>query len=810
MKFFFKQLPKTAKKKKSSIIEKTDQQPRLIKPLIEPETHKLLVCVLLSLIIAVIIAPQLTVPKYSYKPGDISQHTIRAPRDFSVEDLEATEKRRLETVNTVLSVYDFNARAEEKIERRINTAFAYMRSELLTGQKPSGDSADRKAEFEKRLKINVTDKDFTILVKRRFKKEIEDYLLDLTVPFGRKEIVASKEQLFKERGRGIVLRDIYSEEDIVVEDFSSFIDLKEAHILIKRDAQKMLSNVRSDVRRAILHLATKLIDPTITFNQIETKSRREISLNDISPLYYNLKKGEIIIREGARVTDATLVKLKALTQLKQQRNILGTLTGYFCFSLLSLLILYRFATSSLTTGAGTKITQRDLLFLCATFVLTLLLIKFFIVSAKVLSKGYATIPMDAYLYAIPFTFAAIVISVVLTPRVSSLCSIIISVFACFLLDSRFTFFVYSFISALIAAQEVSHCKERKTIIRAGLTVGGVNALLILSLSLIQGELFKPETAIATGLGVLGGILSAVLATGFIPIIEMTFNYTTDIKLLELADLNQPVLRRLLITAPGTYHHSILVGIMAEAAAEGITANPLLARVSAYYHDIGKIKKPLYFVENQKVGENKHDKLLPSMSSLIITAHVKDGMEIAKQHRLGQPIMDIIAQHHGTSIISYFYQKAKEQGEKLKEPVSDKDFRYPGPRPQTKEAGIVMLADAVQATSKTLTDPTPARIQSMVQRIINNIFVDGQLDECELTLKDLHLIAGNFIRILNGIFHSRIEYPDKAEKETNGKDMDKKPAKPDQDRPARPETDGERDLGTRIGISKSRSKHSAAG
>ncbi|MCX5901586.1 MAG: HDIG domain-containing protein [Proteobacteria bacterium] len=269
-----------------------------------------------------------------------------------------------------------------------------------------------------------------------------------------------------------------------------------------------------------------------------------------------------------------------------------------------------------------------------------------------------------------------------------------------------------------------------------------------------------------------------------------------------------MLHNLLISAPGTYHHSILVGVLAEAASEAINADPLLARVCAYYHDIGKIKKPLYFVENQKGGENKHDRLTPSMSSLIITSHVKDGIEIARQHRLGRIIQDIIAQHHGTSIITYFYQKAREMQDD-DQPVSDKDFRYPGPKPQTKEAGIVMLADAVQATSKTLTEPSPSRIQGMVQRIINNIFVDGQLDECELKLKDLHLIAESFNRILNGIFHARIDYPVHADKEGNGKDTDKKPAKSDADRPSPDKEDGERDLG-RLGIVKGRGKHSAAG
>jgi putative nucleotidyltransferase with HDIG domain len=243
---------------------------------------------------------------------------------------------------------------------------------------------------------------------------------------------------------------------------------------------------------------------------------------------------------------------------------------------------------------------------------------------------------------------------------------------------------------------------------------------------------------------------------------MAFGFTTDIKLLELSSLDQPVLRDLMVNAPGTYHHSVVVSNMVEATAESIQANPLLAKVSAYYHDIGKITKPLYFVENQMKGENRHEKLAPSMSSLILISHVKDGVELAKKHRLGREIIDIIQQHHGTGLISFFYQKAKDQnGRKGAKtvPVKEQDYRYPGPKPQTKEAGLVLLADAVEAASRTLGEPTPARIKGMVQKIINNLFSDGQLDECELTLKDLNQIAMSFTKTLSGIFHSRIDYPE---------------------------------------------------
>jgi putative nucleotidyltransferase with HDIG domain len=268
----------------------------------------------------------------------------------------------------------------------------------------------------------------------------------------------------------------------------------------------------------------------------------------------------------------------------------------------------------------------------------------------------------------------------------------------------------------------------------------------------------------SALAFVGGITASVITLGVAPLVEMLFRYTTDITLLELANLDRPILRRLMIEAPVTYHHSVIVGSMVEAAAAEIGANPLLAKVCGYYHDIGKVKKPLYFIENQTDGRNKHDKLAPSMSSLILIAHVKDGIEIAQKQKLGQIIIDTIQQHHGTSLIHYFFEKAKQL--KGEDAVKINDFRYPGPKPQTKEVGLVMLADVVEAASRTLENPTPARIQGLVQHLINKVFSDGQLDNCELTLKDLHSIAKSFNKILYGIHHHRIEYADSGAKESS--------------------------------------------
>ena len=295
------------------------------------------------------------------------------------------------------------------------------------------------------------------------------------------------------------------------------------------------------------------------------------------------------------------------------------------------------------------------------------------------------------------------------------------------------------------------------------------------LMLLSPQLTAPTWTYHLLWAAIGGIFSGMLGGALAPVAEFLGGYTTDIKLLELSSLERPLLRELSLQAPGTWNHSMVVGQMCEMAAEAIHANPYLARVGAYYHDIGKIKKPAYFVENQIGRENRHDKLTPSMSALIIKAHVKDGIDMAEQVRLPQSITDFIAQHHGTSLIEYFYEKALKEAEHG-ELVDETHYRYPGPRPQTKEAGLLMLADAVEAASRTLTDPTPAKIQGLVQKIINKIFASGELGESNLTLKDLHKIAKSFTRVLSAIYHRRIEYSEPAEKYREGhspKDRDAK-------------------------------------
>jgi hypothetical protein len=389
------------------------------------------------------------------------------------------------------------------------------------------------------------------------------------------------------------------------------------------------------------------------------------------------------------------------------------------------------------------------------------------------------ISLMSFFMIIPIPAAAMLTCLFLGFDIAVFFTIVLSLLTSLAFSGSFEVFIFFFLSSITAAYWIKERQERKTFIIAGFKLAIFNVILALSLgfySLAQPDIIVLAKEVV--LAFCGGLFSAIITIGFTPLIELLFDYTTDSKLLEFSNLDQPLIKKLMIEAPGTYNHSIIVATLAEAAASAVDASTLRAKVMGYYHDIGKLDKTLYFIENQADGKNRHDKLSPSMSALVLIGHVKKGVELAKKNKLGNDIIEGIIQHHGTSLIKYFYQKSLKSG---KTKAKEEDFRYPGPKPQTREAGIVMLADVVEAAIRALERPTPARIQGRVKELINDIFADGQLEECELTLKDLHQIAKSFNNILTSIYHSRIEYPDKFQekrKEKNGtaKDTDRQSAK----------------------------------
>jgi putative nucleotidyltransferase with HDIG domain len=764
----------------------------------ERNQHYLLL-VLLAVVMTVIIIPKGGfVPAY-YAPGDIASRDVKAPRDMLLPDQPLTEKKQQEAARAILPLYDFDPRAGRETADRMAEIFTLLSAEMEHG----GSMARFAREGESDLGFGLSEEEINRLARLAGRKDLEMELRPILHTVASQYIVGNLQVFQTGWDRGVIVRDLVSQKEEAVKEIRRVAGIGDALDQVGA-ALKKVGGLSSADRKILLALVRNLLLPNLTFNQNETEKRRQFARDLVTPVLFQVKKGEMIVREGERVTDEQIKKLKALRIASGDYNTLAIAAGLFLCILLLVYIAHRFARFNVSKY---RPKTGDLLFLVTVFLGLFVLIKLAIFISTALESSFPYIESSSYYYAFPFAVGAMLIRIVLNSEVALVFALAFSALVGVLFGNNLFILIYALVGSLAGAHWVRQCLERATLYRAGLRLSLVNVLLVLSIHLMAGRGIDSQFFYKAAFGLAGGFFCALIVTGLIPVAESLFKYTTDIKLLELANMNTPVLRELMIQAPGTYHHSIIVGNLAEAAAETIGANPLLARVAAYYHDIGKIRKPLYFVENIGVQENRHDKLSPSMSALILMSHVKDGADMARENHLGQNLVDIIRQHHGTALIKFFFDKAKNNADPEVHQIDERDYRYPGPKPQTREAALIMLADAVEAASRTLTDPTPARIQGMVQKIINNIFIDGQLDECELTLKDLHNIAKSFNRILSGIFHHRIDYPEPVHKERekdpakrkNGEDTHREPAKDTKDKTGETPKGSTEDL-KRLGMS----------
>ncbi len=466
---------------------------------------------------------------------------------------------------------------------------------------------------------------------------------------------------------------------------------------------------------------------------------------------FTVNKGELIVESGHRVTDRAA---SILGELGRREGISNRLHAYAGLAGLVLIIFYLFYRDIRRYRPALIRDTKKILLLAFLLLLTIAVSEaakqVFSLLADKLRLDFMTIG-----FVLPVAAGAMLVSLLLDFHLALGLSFVVSVLLGISFEGDPFIPIYYFLGSIVAALSVIQCKKRTAVLKAGALTMLVNLLVIFGIDLYQGELMM-RIWYDLSAGFLGAVGVTMIVSVTLTFFETVFDIATDIKLLELLDPNHPLLKELVYKSPGTYHHSIVIGNLAEAAAEAIGENPILARVGAYYHDVGKIHKPEYFIENQRRTENKHDRLMPSMSSLIIASHVKEGVEVARQHKLPSAVIDIIHQHHCTSLITYFYQKAKELQPFVA--TAEEDYRYPGPRPRTKVAAIVLLADSVEAASRTLDDPSPQRIQALTNSVITRIFLDDQLSMCDLTLKDLRDISRSFNLILSGIFHHRIDYP----------------------------------------------------
>jgi putative nucleotidyltransferase with HDIG domain len=745
-----------------------------------------------ALILTLLLSPALRLHIKEYKVGDVATKDIKSTQDLLVKDEKSTQEKRAQAERAVLPVYDYDPSLLKEAESFVTS--------LQRMEKGNDQNAKRKTELESSFRLSFTQREWHILEKERSHPTLEEAVLKLLSPLMKKGIINDKDLLDSDSGKGIMIRNIQTRKERGDNPPFTILDFKEAKAKLRSQADLLAPTLGRELSPIVLKVAERFLRPNLTFNKDETEDRKAKARDAITPVYFQIKRGEIILRTGDRVKEDHLVKIKALKKVQESSQILSLLIGLGLLTFLFLASLYQFSTKNIRK---ISVSWKDLLFFSSTLIGIIALLKLFLLITDILGGEFLSIPSSSYVYLFPIASGAMLIRIVLNSEVAIIFAILASYFSASMMGSQLFLFIFTFVGSVIGAHKVAQCEQRSTLLKAGFTVGGINLLIIFAYNLISGNPFKTSLLSDLIMGLLGGPLASVIVLGITSIIESLFGYTTDIKLLELANMDNPILKDLILQAPGTYHHSIIAGSLVEAAAKSIAANPLLARVSAYYHDIGKLKKPLYFIENVGGTENKHDHLTPSMSSLILISHVKDGVELAHKNRLGERIAHIIQQHHGTSLISYFYQKAKEKENPEMDSLNEEDFRYPGPKPQTKEAGIVMLADAVEAASRTLSEPTPARIKSLVQRIINTIFLDGQLDECELTLKDLHKIEESFTRILTAIFHQRIDYPlsltPSPNKKKNDEDLDSKSAKTYPFRLKKNKKGGQKDIG-RLGTS----------
>ena len=733
--------------------------------------------ILVTLVFTLILHPRIASKRYAYNVGDIAQRNIKAQNDFLIEDKDATEANRRHAVDKVLTVYDHDTKMATDISQRLTKAFSTARAVILEHNEKKAPETDDKAGvslhddlwqmkemFEQQIGIPVNDGAYRILEKENFSVQIENHIIDIVTEILTNGVVANKEVLLTEEEKGITLRNVENKSEKPVFSLKQFYGPDQAKAMVRIIGEKLLTNTDYISKGLIVDFSQQLITPNITLNRSETKERKKKAAGDIKPFLYEIKSGEMILREGERVTESHLVKLSAMQKNADTSGVNYRRIGTSLIIICILTVIYFLYIRG--NAAIRQYPSKNMTFIACALVTFLLLTKISATLADSLAQGEVfSIPAAAMYFGIPIAAGAMTVSLFMGLEIASLFAVVIAICSAAILNNRLDIFIYFLLSSAVGAHSMINCRERIVFIKSGIKLGFFNILFVTAIDIYMGDIQGLKLLMDWTFAFLGGLAAGIVTAGLAPLVESAFGYTTDIKLLELANLDRPILKRLMIEASGTYHHSVIVGSMVEAAASAIGANPLLARVCGYYHDIGKIKKPLYFIENQTGGVNRHDKLAPSMSSLILTSHIKEGVEIARKIKIGKPIIDAIQQHHGTSLISFFYNKAVQlKGENA---VNIDNFRYPGPKPQTREAGLVMLADVLEAASRTLTNPTPARIQGLVQNLINKIFSDGQLDECELTLKDLNNIAKSFTKILSGIYHHRIEYPESA-KTTEGK------------------------------------------
>ncbi|MCX7842634.1 MAG: HDIG domain-containing protein [Clostridia bacterium] len=695
---------------------------------IKSDTFFRLAVVAFTLLAAFLIIYNSAVPKkYRLVLGEVSKYDIIAPRDL--ENKIKTIENREAAANAVPPVTREIGKASIDVINAADDFFYYI--EMV------------RKDIEKKLEnkgVSRKDKNYKQHLEAEqdmAAKKLEENIKSMGVPVSPQQVrylieKASEEELEKFKR---TLRDQISNimsEDVTLENLATKVN-KAQNLLQAKDMSQDLKNIGELVIKAVV-VPNREIDEELTKKEKDKAYHRPENI-------VMILKGQRIISKEDLVTQDKLAILNELNLVETgSRFELGFAIGIFIILLLLAVILLLYIANFCHHIIKCR---NDMLLISVVILLTLLI-----------TRGFYEITPEYFMLAAPVFIAPMLISILLDLRLAAVVNFVLAAAISLIARGDLRFICMVLISGTISAFLVSKANQRSRLSLAGIFIGIINVLIIVCIGIInKGDIntIVREAAVVF----VNGILSIVLTLGTLPFWELTFNIITPLKLLELANPNQPLIKRLLMEAPGTYHHSLMVGNLAEVATEAIGGNSLLARVGAYFHDAGKLKRPNFFKENQ-MADNPHDRMTANLSTLVITSHTQDGVELAEKYKIPLAIREIIKQHHGTTLVAYFYHKAKKC-EKV-ESVKPENYRYEGPKPSTKESAVVMLADSVEAAVRAMVDKTEGKIEGLVRKIIKDKLDDGQLDQCELTLKDLDNIAKAFMRVLSGLFHEREEYP----------------------------------------------------
>jgi cyclic-di-AMP phosphodiesterase PgpH len=712
----------------------------------EPRTRFLIGCSILVILTTLLLLTNRTSSlNENYRLGDVVARSIVAPADLTAVDQAETDRQKQVARETTRAVFNFDSSRAETSAQSFRSAWDDLE------QQASGQSRSLNWRGEGGPAVAQA------IIAHKFDEADLERLTSLIREFGAGYIYddTDAERLQKE----IVLVDIRNpvEQLIVPAPRTRMTALSAA----RRNLEQRMVNLpgwSTEQKKALTAALAPLIRPNVVLDQMATATARETEASRVLPVVISLKHNQVVAREGDTVTPGILAQIAAIKSAGQAGRPWHNFFGLLLVVVGVYWAAWKFAEHRNSGSLSLSKHKAFALVGSAILVQTALMKVGFTFGDSMAARMQAPFNDPAiWNFAIPFAAAALLVAMLVDTQLAFLTGIITALFAGMLAPGGMQKALFAMVSCSVAIYGIGRYRERQSVTIAGLLVGAVNVVMALALIAYSEQPLTPRTfLLAAGAGIVGGLLTAVFAAGGLPINESLFGILTDVKLLELSNADLPVLGQLALRAPGTNQHSHAVGQLAEDACRTVGANPLLARIGALYHDIGKLAAPEYFVENQQ-GDNPHDRLRPYQSAKIITSHVTYGARLAKEIGLPTKIADFIPQHHGTRTLHYFLRKAQAQA-KPNEVVDEADFRYPGPKPQFKEAAIMMLADSCEAAARSLARPDPENIRAIVVKIIDAIISDGQLDQCDITLQELTTIREAMISALTAIYHARIDYP----------------------------------------------------